>query len=187
MNDIHFERQLAYHAAPTLLGVKAANLFSYSKTGDELKQLIDSFQKKSVSKNLYIRILCECKNRSLLYVYNSKLLSNSLNNELTRQLLMKSGYSVDSSVDGLLQYLSERIRNNSEFPHEIGLFLGYPPEDVKGFIENKGQNFILCGCWKVYQNEEKARKLFYCYSRCRQYLNTKLNQGLHLNEILKIA
>ena len=25
---------------------------------------------------------------------------------------------------------------SGEFPHEVGLFLGYPPEDVRGFIEN---------------------------------------------------
>ena len=28
-------------------------------------------------------------------------------------------------------------RKIDEFPHDIGLFLGYPPEDVLGFITNK--------------------------------------------------
>ena len=34
-----------------------------------------------------------------------------------------------------------RLQENEGFPHEIGLFLGYPPEDVLGFIENKGEFF----------------------------------------------
>ena len=44
-----------------------------------------------------------------------------------------------------------------EFPHEVGLFLGYPPEDVEGFIENKARSCKLTGYRKVYSDEEKAK------------------------------
>ena len=30
---------------------------------------------------------------------------------------------------------------SGEFPHEVGLFLSYPPEDVKGFIDHRANNF----------------------------------------------
>lgn len=49
---------------------------------------------------------------------------------------------------------------SGEFPHEVGLFLSYPPEDVKGFIAHRANDFKCAGLWKVYGNEEKARSLF---------------------------
>ena len=62
------------------------------------------------------------------------------------------GYT-DTSVDGAIEWLRMRLASGDGFPHEIGLFLGYPVEDVLGFIENAGQNCKCCGCWKVYCNE----------------------------------
>lgn len=52
------------------------------------------------------------------------------------------------------------------FPHEIGIFLGYPLEDVKGFIENSGRHFKICGQWKVYSDTKRAEKLFAKYAEC---------------------
>ena len=56
--------------------------------------------------------------------------------------------------------LIERLRAYDEFPHEIGLFLSYPPEDVKGFIEHHAADFKYAGLWKVYGDEQRARDLF---------------------------
>lgn len=55
-----------------------------------------------------------------------------------------------------------------EFPHEIGIFLGYPIWDVEGFIEHKGQNYKFCGYWKVYQDVEGAKLKFKEYDRIRE-------------------
>ena len=62
------------------------------------------------------------------------------------------------------------------FPHEIGLFLGYPLEDVQGFIENCGKNYRLCGCWKVYGDPQAALRCFARYEKCaRVYLQCYQN------------
>jgi len=66
------------------------------------------------------------------------------------------------------------------FPHEIGAFLGYPVEDIRGFISNSGKNCLLCGYWKVYANAEKAQRTFNKYDRCRSILFDKLKSGLDL-------
>ena len=50
-----------------------------------------------------------------------------------------------------------------EFPHEVGLLLSYPPEDVKGFIDHRAGGFKCAGLWRVYGDEEKARSLFEKY------------------------
>ena len=83
-----------------------------------------------------------------------------------RAMEEKCGYSEKFSVEECLDRLSERIGTSADFPHEVGIFLGYPTEDVVGFIENKGENFKLCGCWKVYGDEEAAKKTFARYKKC---------------------
>ena len=47
-----------------------------------------------------------------------------------------------------------------------GCSSSYPPEDVKGFIDNKAENFKCAGLWKVYGDEKRARELFARYKRC---------------------
>ena len=69
------------------------------------------------------------------------------------------------------------MNSSKTFPHEIGVFLGYPLEDVIGFIKNSGQNSICTGCWKVYYNECEALKLFKRYKKCREVYQRLFKQG----------
>lgn len=52
------------------------------------------------------------------------------------------------------------------FPHEIGLFLGYPPADVAAFIRNRGKNYAALGLWKSYVDPDHARAVWARYRRC---------------------
>ena len=53
-----------------------------------------------------------------------------------------------------------------KFPHEIGVFLGYPLQDVKGFIENNGRNSKYTGLWKVYGDKAASIRMFKKYRKC---------------------
>lgn len=181
-----FGRTLAFHTAPTLLGIKCANLISLSKDEFDTDRHSQIFNSRAFSKGLKSRILCDCKKRTLLLVYSEKLLSKRLEDEGIRNLLKKYGYKRSFGIEESLDMLSERICENEDFPHEIGVFLGYPIEDVVGFIENKGENFKLCGCWKVYGCEESARRTFRNYEKCRTFLCNKLNEGTDIYQALKI-
>ena len=83
------------------------------------------------------------------------------------------------TIDEKLSLLERRISCGS-FPHEIGIFLGYPLDDVLGFIENKGENCLFCGFWKVYSEPERARRTFEKYVYCRSFLCNKIAGGLDL-------
>ena len=72
---------------------------------------------------------------------------------------------------------------SGEFPHEVGLFLGYPPEDVKGFIDHRANDFKCAGLWKVYGDEEKARSLFEKYRKCTEIYCTLWQSGLKLEQL----
>ena len=69
------------------------------------------------------------------------------------------------------------------FPHEIGLFLGYPLQDVLGFIENRGQGSKLVGTWKVYGDEEAARRTFARYKKCTAVYSRCLKEGTPLEKL----
>ena len=80
-------------------------------------------------------------------------------------------------------HLIRRLRSAGEFPHEIGLFLSYPPEDVLGFIRNKACRHKCLGCWKVYGDEQAAKILFEKYNQCSKIYARQWKQGKSIEEL----
>ena len=72
------------------------------------------------------------------------------------------------------------------FPHEMGLLLGYPAEDVKGFVENEGKNFLYSGYWKVYADVEEKRRLFQKFENAKETVIQLLSYGVGIQDILDI-
>ncbi|MBQ2799311.1 MAG: DUF3793 family protein [Ruminiclostridium sp.] len=182
-----FIKKIAFHTAPTLLGIKCASLVSLAMDDSELYSESNNFNTRVEVKGIKSRVLCNCKSRSLLLVYNEKQLSERLADKDAERILSLCGYPTDCDIDAYISFLSRRIRESEDFPHEIGIFLGYPIEDVEGFIKNKGENFKLCGYWKVYGCPEKARCIFNNYEKCRRFLCNRLNEGVDLYQALKIS
>ena len=183
----NFGRKLAFYTAPTLLGIKCASLISLSCAEFDLEFHSEYFNSRAAGKMLKIKILRSSESRKLLLVYNEKLLTKRLSECDVKGILKKYGYNDGYSLDECLDYLSERFGKGESFPHEIGLFLDYPVEDVVGFIRNKGENFQLCGAWKVYGSEENARRAFANYDKCRKFLCNKLNEGIDIYQALRIS
>ena len=181
-----FGRKLAFHTAPTLLGIKCASLVSLSRLEFDLGVHMCTFNRRASEKGLKIRIMHVCDTRCVMLVYNEKKLYERLHEKQTAAMLRSEGYDLNSRLDTMLNRLSRRMRDCT-FPHEIGLFLDYPAEDVKGFIENNGGNYKLCGCWKVYGSEECARRKFENYEKCRKFLCDKLSEGLDIYTALRIS
>ena len=69
----------------------------------------------------------------------------------------------------------------------MGLFLGYPPEDVEGFRLHRGRDYKLSGCWKVYSDVERARQCFRRYELCRAALCRRLREGKALAQVFRVA
>lgn len=190
----HFEKVLAFHTAPSLLGIKCASLVSLSKDEFDIDGYTRRFNRRAAARGLKIKVLCsrcgrccsESGEKSLMLVYNEDKLAKRLCSDEVRQLLREYGYTDDMTPEQCIERLSQRM-GGSEFPHEIGVFLDYPVEDVRGFVQNGGCNYKLCGCWKVYGSVESARRKFAAYDRCREYLCGKLEQGEDIYHALKIS
>ena len=80
-------------------------------------------------------------------------------------------------MEQLLRCLSRRLRQSEGFPHEIGVFLGYPLEDVIGFCRHKGEGCKLCGYWKVYGDVDHAKRCFAAFDCCRDAPYARLLSG----------
>ncbi len=181
-----FNRKLAFHTAPTLMGIKCASLVSLSRAEFDIVGNLRIFNRRAAEKGLKIRILHLCETRCVMLVYNEKKLYARLREKDTAEMLYAEGYAPDSTLEAMLTRLSERM-GHCTFPHEIGLFLDYPAEDVKGFIANNGENYKFCGCWKVYGSEEYAHRTFANYEKCRKFLCNKLNEGCDIYRALRIS
>jgi len=182
-----FEKKLAFHAAPSLLGIKASSMLSLKKSELNVEKNISRFNSRATIRDLKIDILCECGEKALVLVYNRRLLEKRFESPEILSFMEKYGYSSDMTLEERINRLSERIGGCGDFPHEVGIFLDYPLEDVIGFIENNGANYKLCGCHKVYGDEVRAARVFSNYVKCRNFLCSKLNMGNDIYQALKIS
>lgn len=186
----NFERLLAFHGGPAMAGIKPANLISCSKetyTGTEIEGLLAYYNRKLNASGIFFEILCSCKTHTLLLVYRKSKLQAALLEQQTKWILRTAGYPDADDVMALLSHLKRRLAEQNGFPHEIGLFLGYPPEDVLGFQIHKGQNYLLCGHWKVYSDPVQAQKRFACYDRCRKAVCRRVLEGRSLTQLFSVA
>ena len=169
--------------APTLAGIKTGNLFtSPYDTKDEVRARVRELNRLLVPKGLCILPLRYSDRRVLLYLYSPSRLRHDLSDELAAELLRGAGYA-ETGLDSCLVRLINRLRDGGDFPHEIGLFLSYPPEDVKGFIDHRANNFKCAGLWKVYGDEEKARLLFAKYRKCTEIYCALWQSGSKLEQL----
>jgi hypothetical protein len=103
-------------------------------------------------------------------IFDKRLLEQTIHNETVLAFLAARGYPSGASIFAVLDYLQKQFSCET-FPHEVGFFLGYPAEDVLGFMKHKGENYKLCGYWKVYGNVKKAKEYFRRYDFCRECMN----------------
>lgn len=181
------EEMIVKHCAPTLAGIKTGNLFSCPyKSRKMLCDEICSVNRCLVPKGVRVIPLRFSEGHVLIYVYRPARLETDLSSKQATKLLEPLGYT-ESKCSRCIVRLIERLRECDEFPHEIGLFLSYPPEDVRGFIDNAARNFKCVGCWKVYGDEQQARKQFSRFARCTECYCRKFRQGFDLNRLAVAA
>jgi len=174
---------LMLECAEVLAGVKPANLISISNRpqpcGRNLYQLWQSHHEELATRlaDLTIMVLQTRERALLLLCYNKYQLERHLAHAGIRALLYKAGYDAGSSSSVLLDELRRRVSNNDSFPHEIGLFIGYPAKDVAAFM-GLIQLPFACQClWKVYGNPDKSLCLAEQFRCCRQKMGAILKTG----------
>lgn len=177
------EERLIRQCAPTLAGIKTGSLFPCPyETREELMADVRAFNRRFAARGLCLLPLRLENGHALLYLYRPAELRRDLQNGLAREILSSAGYRC-GSCEGCVTDLVRRLRGSAEFPHEIGLFLSYPPEDVLGFICNRACNHKCVGCWKVYGDEQAARNLFEKYEMCSKIYSRQWQQGKSIEQL----
>lgn len=171
---------LALHCAPILKGSKPANIITVSRK--EFRGIGRILRGTKIS----WRFL-GCGDRVILYLYREKELEKFLCQNGIGLFLQEYGYPADADIRECLNRLSKRLEEygmlDGEFPHEMGIFLGYPLRDVKSFIANKGENYAYVGYWKVYHDVQNAVRLFQRYDRERELAVQEIVMGKTIREV----
>ncbi len=179
-----FEKLLVLHCAPALTGIKPANLFAVQKGRDDAKRKAAALRQKCEKMGVSINAIDVSEKTTLFFVYNKALLSRTLRSPAKALFLAERGYPTPAPVENSVSRLCRRLKISAgAFPHEIGIFLGYPLEDVEGFIASGGRACKMCGYWKVYGDEAKARTLFKMYTECRRLCFLKAAEGYSVPEL----
>lgn len=183
---VHIDDLLVFHCAPTLAGLKMAALvcIPHGNQDAEYKAMVCEYNLRYNSRGLYFTTLCTCKGRHLLYIYRKSEVTAYLESAQVKHFLKAFGYTQNDRFEESLAKLSHRFDSCAEFPHELGLFLGYPLADVQAFIRNKGAGAKLTGEWKVYSDVVFARREFTRYDLCRKVYVNMFNRGYSLERLV---
>ena len=118
------EYAIGRHCGVTFAGLKIASLVSLRK-GEE--DVIQTLSRRFAGKGFAFILLREDEERLLVYICHRARLTKYLFSPDVMAFLARFGYEYACAEEALRQ-LKERM--NGEFPHEIGVFLGYPLCDV---------------------------------------------------------
>lgn len=189
----NFETVMIEQCSPVLAGLKPANLFRHeNQDRAAFYATVAGWDARLAPKGIRLLVLKECPHSHwyLVYLYRPAKLGAALAQPGVGAFLRREGYALPSDPASpagctqLLRQLAGRLSCDGGFPHEIGVFLGYPLGDVEGFIANRGRNFTCCGCWKSYGDPDAARRHFAQLNKCTAVYLRLFHSG---TPVLKLA
>ena len=124
--------------SPTLASLKTGSLFNSPYESEEkLQQWLAAKNSELNLRGIHLLLTRRCSKHALIYVYRPSALVSAL-----------------------------KEKDVQAFPHEIGIFLGYPLYDVQCFIRYHGQGCRKLRLWQVYGNVEECNRCFIRYQKC---------------------
>lgn len=184
------DEYLVLHAAPTLAGLKTGNLFAVQRedlTADAegtalLHAELERLNQFLVPKGLHAISARNKSGKQMIYLYRLQALAKDLAGPVAARILSEKGYPVGNTEACILEVL-RRLAEEADFPHELGLFLGYPPEDVLGFMEHPAEGVKCVGIWKVYGDRESAEQTFRKFRRCTDIYREEVRRGRSISRL----
>ena len=181
MDQSHIDTKLALQCAPVITGIKIANLLIVSQCDEA--DVRRTLKKSGI---IYYRLL-RMENKTTFLLFHRFQLAAYLQDPDVQRILKADGYE-DLSLGGILRTFQMRYQTHMYdrvgFPHEMGLLLGYPVEDVEGFIRYKGQKALYAGYWKVYKDVPAKICTFEAYELAKETLIRMLDMGYDMKEII---
>jgi len=182
MDKKNVENQIALQCAPLIAGLKPSNLLSISKAN------LSCVKRILKGTGISYTVLLISGQRITLLLYKREELLQYLAKPEVEALFKTMGYEA-CILEEILPVFQKRYRKYMEetkdFPHEMGLLLGYPVEDVEGFIRHEGKNSLHIGYWKVYGNLQEKLQLFRQFEQAKENLIQLVSNGESMTDIIK--
>lgn len=153
-----FDELLAFHCAPALAGIKPANLVSCPTASmPVVSPLLAEYTRRFADRGIAFEVLCHCAARTLILVYQPQQLEALLAEQEASEYLQEIGYKA-GSARSLLRQLGAKVSCSRDFPHEIGIFLGYRWLISKALLPTKAvtASAAAIGKYMMMSNERKA-------------------------------
>ena len=181
-----FYKTVIQCASPALCGIKPSCLFSLNEKdfNTEYDKIL-ALKEQILPFGKHVRLIKRNPGLYLLFIYDGRLLENLLSSRSNQLYLLSKGYSSSGDSKVLIQELLFRLEHSKAFPHEIGLFLGYPIEDVISFEKDGGRKSLYTGLWQVYSDVEQSFIKMQDYRNCTAFCSRQLMNGMDIPLIIK--
>jgi hypothetical protein len=182
---------LLVKTAPVLTGIKPAILLRLCKCRHIRK--MTHYESFCIHQDEIIKLLnLEClvmKNdgRDIqVMFYDPQVMSETLQQEAVVAFLGEQGYSEPGNTDKTLEQLKLRFSSHC-FPHEIGIFLGYPLKDVKGYMDRKEIAVKLAKArWRVFGDPAESLRLMNQYRTAEKAAQLILSAGNSIRNSIQL-
>jgi hypothetical protein len=148
------EAMLRWGAGPLIAGLQPASLLCipapFSATWERERSTLCDI----------LRVSVFCLRESLVLLYRRGPLARKTSAGASAHYLASLGYPVSTGLSACLTALKSRFDNPASFPHEVGVFLGYPLEDVIHFSAGHPAPYHCRGYWQVYHRPDRAKRAF---------------------------
>lgn len=174
---------LALGTAEVLAGVKPANLLRINNRhypcGRNMYQLWQQYgHELLVNSPIVAATMRSSDSGVLLLLYSPTLLQRRLNSRSARTFLHSLSYRDPHNINKTLADLTSHFVDD-EFPHEIGLFLGYPLKDVTAFMGRTKLTATAQRLWKIYGHPRRSIALADLYLQQHQKVAFALRNNQH--------
>ena len=176
------QQRVVRHCSPTLAGLKCGSMFRVGSDLHGIRRQLHDLEIMLMPRGVRTSVISCDDSGCLVYVYRPNRLEELLSRPDVESFLAGYGYAKADAV-GMVSQLTDRFSLCPSMPPEVGVFLDYPLEDVKGYIENGGRCCRCIGCWKVYGDVESAEKRFRTYRRCRDVFSRRFAEGCELSKL----
>lgn len=168
--------------APVITGLKPSAIITVTKAEKQI--LEDLFSGTKIC-----MISLHSGRKESILLYQKEKLEELLERKSVQGFLQSLGmgyenFTLQAVLDQFTKRFSRYKEKMADFPHEVGVFLGYPLRDVKIYMKNPLAKAKLTGYWKVFTEVESAVACFQAYDMCIQSFTLMLKSGLSCRDLV---
>lgn len=183
-NSLYIKRILEMLGA-VILGSKPAEIINVPGSKEDKKIKLSQIEAffSNCSRITYRIITTHDGGKRVLFI-NEKSMEKVLVNKRCINFLKFVGYPADYELSDYMDELVFRLQSE-EFPHEIGVFLGYPLKDVLGFMGYGKNELVEVRNWRIYGDKEISYEVYNNFMRDKAIMKEMI-ESMNINELRRV-